>query len=109
MRAVVLLIVGLAVGAALGWQGEVHAASSRQSDNVAIPVNGVASFRSVGESCRAVGGFSRGGEFHPYQIFCYQTIPRKHGYTVVIMRRSIMVYIADDPLNHPFTVRQRLR
>lgn len=109
MRAFVLLIVGLAIGGGLGWQGQVHAASSRQSDDVAIPVGKTAVFRAVGESCESVRWHHRVAHGTAYSILCHQTVPRKNGYAVDITSRSITVYKPNGPATATVSVRQVTR
>jgi hypothetical protein len=106
MRAVVLLIVGLAIGAALGWQGQVHAASGHRSDDVVISVGATAVFRSIGESCDAVRWHYAAAHGGLFSVLCYQTLPRKNGYVVNISRRSITVYKPHGPLTDTVRVRQ---
>jgi|SRR6516165_6176473 hypothetical protein len=105
---VVFLIAGLAIGAALGWQGQVHAASGGQND-IAIPLGSTAVFPSVGESCDSVRWHypaSHGGAF---SVLCYQTVPRKNGYVVDIQRRRITAYKPKGPFSATVTVRQVTR
>ena len=106
MRAVVLLVAGLAIGAALGWQGQVHAASGRQSDDVAIPLGNRAVFRAVGESCEPVKWRFASAHGGLYSVLCYQTVPRKNGYVIDIQPHKITLYKPHGPWKATVSVRQ---